>query len=406
MKKLLIASAALAMVAGTAQAQSSVTVYGVLDIGYTATENKFTASNGTSITNKSSSTGNGDGALATSRFGVRGSEDLGGGRKANFVLEYDLVDAGVGGTGALQTTTVNTSTVAAGTNTNGFGARYSWVGLEDAKLGQLRLGRQEQSIHSVLVSGSAGMANNVAGAVYSAGAPDINGQAASIRPHNVFLNRAVTYISPRTNGFTLEVQTANQEIEVSGTTQNIKASENGASLKYSVGKLNLAYGMAEAKQQTATTGDTATVSKQQGLTANYDLGKVRVFALYAERENKAMNALVQKTKATELGVQVPMGKTTLWASGFDGSRDGSNNGAINAGFNGITVGGATNADLTAFNLRTADVSGYQVGAMHNLSKRTALYAIYGKQEVKATTGAATGAKVASDAMAVGVRHSF
>ena len=406
MKKLLIASAALAMVAGTAQAQSSVTVYGVLDIGYTATDNKFTASNGTSISNKSSSTGNGDGALATSRFGVRGSEDLGAGRKANFVLEYDLVDAGVGGTGILNAGTTANATTTSSANTNGFGARYSWVGLEDAKLGQLRLGRQEQSIHSVLVSGSAGMANNVAGAIYSAGAPDINGQPASIRPHNVFVNRAITYISPVANGFRVELQTANQEIEVTGTTQNIKASENGASLKYSAGKLNLAYGMAEVKQQTATTGDNATVSKQQGFAANYDLGKARVFALYAERENKLMGALVQKTKATELGVQVPMGKTTLWASGFDGSRDGSNNSSIGAGFNGITVGGATNASLTTFNAATADVSGYQVGAMHNLSKRTALYAIYGKQDIKATTGAATGAKVASDAMALGVRHSF
>jgi predicted porin len=405
MKKLLIASAALAMVAGTAQAQSSVTVYGVLDIGYTATDSKFTASNGTSITNKSSSTGNGDGALATSRFGVRGSEDLGGGRKANFVLEYDLVDAGVGGTGALQTTTANTSTTTA-TNTNGFGARYSWVGLEDAKLGQLRLGRQEQSIHSVLVGGSAGMANNVSGAIYSAGAADINNQPASIRPHNVFLNRAITYISPRMSGFTVEVQTANQEIEVSGTTQNVKASENGASLKYSAGKLNLAYGMAEVKQQTATTGDNATVSKQQGFAANYDLGMARVFALYAERENKLMGALVQKTKATEIGVQVPMGKTTLWASGFDGERDGSDNSAVAAGFNGLTVGGASNTQLTNFNKATADVSGYQVGAMYNLSKRTAVYGIYGKQEIKATTGSATGAKVASDAVALGVRHSF
>ena len=91
MKKLLIASAALAMVAGTAQAQSSVTVYGLIDMGYTATENSSTTSAGATTTKKQSTTGNGDGALATSRFGVRGSEDLGAGRKANFVLEYDSV---------------------------------------------------------------------------------------------------------------------------------------------------------------------------------------------------------------------------------------------------------------------------------------------------------------------------
>jgi len=43
MKKLLIASAALAMVAGTAQAQSTVTVYGSIDTGYSSHESKTAA---------------------------------------------------------------------------------------------------------------------------------------------------------------------------------------------------------------------------------------------------------------------------------------------------------------------------------------------------------------------------
>jgi len=40
MKKLLIATAAFAMVAGTAQAQSTVTVYGILDMGYVSESKK------------------------------------------------------------------------------------------------------------------------------------------------------------------------------------------------------------------------------------------------------------------------------------------------------------------------------------------------------------------------------
>jgi predicted porin len=402
MKKLLIATAALAMVAGTAQAQSSVTVYGLIDMGYTTADNQFTASNGTSITNKTSSTGNGDGALATSRFGVRGTEDLGAGLKANFVLEYDLVDVGVGGNGQQNTATSANASQTAGTNDAGFGARYSWVGLEDAKLGSLRLGRQEQSIHSVMVGGSAGAANNVTGAVYSAGLGNVSPNSASIRPHNVFVNRAVTYISPRINGFTVELQTASQEIETTGTAQPLKATENGGSLKYAAGKFAAAYGMAETKSQTATAGATDLVGKQQAIMASYDLGMAKLFALNTERKNTAGGALVQKTKATEVGVQVPMGKTTLWASGFDGSRDGSVNTAIAAGFNGI----ATSTQLTDFNKASADVSGFQIGARYDLSKRTAVYGIYGEQEIKANTGLATGAKVKSDALALGVRHSF
>ena len=53
----------------------------------------------------------------------------------------------------------------------------------------------------------------------------------------------------------------------------------------------------------------------------------------------------------------------------------------------------------------ADLSGYQVGAMYNFSKRTTAYAIYGSQDIKGKE-AATGAKITNDAYAVGMRHTF
>jgi predicted porin len=105
-------------------------------------------------------------------------------------------------------------------------------------MGQVRLGRQEQSIHSVHTTSLAGMANNITGSIYSAGTADVSTNAATIRQHGVFLNRAVTYISPRISGFTFEAQTARQETQISGTNQNTEASENGASVKYSAGKLH------------------------------------------------------------------------------------------------------------------------------------------------------------------------
>jgi predicted porin len=84
MKKLLIATAALAMVAGTAQAQSSVTVYGLLDVSTVSTDSNALATN---VVTKTTNTG-GDGQLSGSRLGFRGTEDLGGGLKANFVAEF------------------------------------------------------------------------------------------------------------------------------------------------------------------------------------------------------------------------------------------------------------------------------------------------------------------------------
>ena len=86
MKKLLIATAALAMVAGTAQAQSSVTVYGKLDAGYS--DRKAEGTSGA----KASGAGVVFNAHETSRWGLRGTEDLGGGLKANFVIETQLGD--------------------------------------------------------------------------------------------------------------------------------------------------------------------------------------------------------------------------------------------------------------------------------------------------------------------------
>jgi predicted porin len=62
MKKSLIALAALSAFATAAQAQSSVTVYGLIDIGYAASENATTAANGTTSTVKQKNTGNGDGS--------------------------------------------------------------------------------------------------------------------------------------------------------------------------------------------------------------------------------------------------------------------------------------------------------------------------------------------------------
>jgi predicted porin len=387
MKKLLIASAALAMVAGTAQAQSSVTVYGLMDIGYSSSQRETSAPGVATVTTKQSTTGNGDGGLATSRLGFRGTEDLGGGNKANFQLEYDLVDVGSGGQNATETA-LNSGTGTAQT-AGGFGSRYSWVGLESKDMGQVRLGRQEQSIHSVVVAGSAGFANNVVGAVYSSAGPTMRTEIAGndaatgrqdVRPHAVFVDRAVTYISPNFNGFTFEAQTAQNKVNTGAVATDASLKETGASLKYSAGKLALAYGQATNKEDRTVAEGTDRETKSRALSASYDLGVVKLFALRATRDNLD-NAVSIKDENTEIGAQMPMGKTVLWASMYDGKRNFS-------------------ANANKF-----DSAGYQVGARYDMSKRTALYAIYGSQEFKGT-GATAGNKVEATQTSVGVRHSF
>ena len=394
MKKLLIATAALAMVAGTAQAQSSVTVYGVLDIGVSEVKNETTTTAGVTTSNKISNTGNGDGSLATSRLGFRGTEDLGQGRKANFQLEYDLTDAGTGSTRA-DGQAASATTSAAGTAYANLGARYSWVGLEDAKLGQLRLGQQETSMHSVFVAGLAGAANNAIGSVYSAGdtVNSISDNSASIRPYSVFVSRAVTYISPVISGVRFEIQSAAYATTSStaGTVADVRNSLNAASLKYSFGKLNLAAAVQSSKTDGSATANDITDRDTTAVSANYDFGVVRGFAVYAEDKVTNFGGVTRDSKTTELGLQLPVGKTTFFASMFDGDRKGTG------------LGTSTEPNVSN---RNADTQGYQVGVINNLSKRTALYAIYGKQEIKGTASDNNRGKIESTGMSAGVRHSF
>jgi predicted porin len=117
MKKSLLALAALGAFAGVAHAQSSVTLYGIVDEGF----NINTNAGGKHLYNLSS------GVLQGSRWGLRGTEDLGGGLKAIFVLENGFdVNTGKLGQGGLE-----------------FG-RQAYVGLS-SNYGSITLGRQYDS---------------------------------------------------------------------------------------------------------------------------------------------------------------------------------------------------------------------------------------------------------------------
>ena len=399
MKKSLFALAAVGAFAGAAQAQSSVTVYGNLDIAAGSAENTTTVVGGTQTKYNIRTTGNGDGALSTSIIGFRGTEDLGKGLRANFQLEYDLVDIGTGGNGNTNQTTTNgaadTSTATNGTSTgiwNGFGARQSWVSLSSSAFGELKLGRTAQSIHGVIVNGLAGAANNVAGSVYSAGSNGASEMRAGIRAHNVYVNRAITYTSPTMSGVSIQLQHGSQAIN-SETTAAPAAltsnSETGGSITYTgVKNLSVAYGVSKLDYNTASTSSTTadTKTQAQALTANYNFGPATAFFVAQEKKlNTAAGALTSKDRAYEFGLRAPVAKVvTLWASAYTGNR-------------------ASDTDTSR-----ADLSGYQVGAQYAFSKRSSMYGIYGTQVIKnkEVTAASSTSKTESAGMFLGVRHSF
>jgi predicted porin len=119
MKKTLLAAALLAGFAGAASAQSSVTLYGLVDGGLRY--NNVSYSNG----NGASNFGLAYGQQSGNRFGLKGVEDIGGGNKAMFVLEngFDLGNGSIGQGGRI------------------FG-RQAWMGLENSSWGYVRIGRQ------------------------------------------------------------------------------------------------------------------------------------------------------------------------------------------------------------------------------------------------------------------------
>ena len=98
MKKSLLALAVLGAFAGAAQAQSSVTIYGIVDTGITYTSKVGSVAGTPAATATGSRFGLNSDILQGSRIGFKGVEDLGGGLSAVFNLETGFQND----TGAMQ----------------------------------------------------------------------------------------------------------------------------------------------------------------------------------------------------------------------------------------------------------------------------------------------------------------
>jgi general bacterial porin, GBP family len=169
MKKSLVIAAAVAATFATASyAQSSVTLYGIADAGFTYTTNV----NGHA--NYAMTSGN----VQQSRWGMRGVEDLGGGLKTIFTLEsgFNLMNGQQGNA-----------------NNNSLFNRQAFVGLTQAQFGTLTLGRQFDSVVDYLAPLTA---VGSWGGTYFAHIMDNDNANASFS-----LNNAVKYTSPNLSGF-------------------------------------------------------------------------------------------------------------------------------------------------------------------------------------------------------------
>jgi predicted porin len=334
-----------------AQAQSSnVTVFGVVDTSV----NRASASGAGSLTRIV------EGGNSNSRFGVRGTEDLGGGQKAGFWLENGFSpDTGVAGA----TSTNNIDSV-----TNALFGRRATVSLMGG-WGELRVGRDFVPSFTNLGASTHPFGTNGVGASGSLFYPVAAG--GTTPRTNVRSSNGVNYFTPDLAGFTGHLAYALGEQTAAGATHD-DGKYAGVRLAYAAGPLGIA--LAAGKTEYAT-GD----YKQNNVAANYKLGPAKIMLLWGE--NKVGTT---KTSVGMVGAQVDVGS-----------------GQIRAAYTQLDAKGVA-----------SDATQLALGYVHDLSKRTALYAAASQIDNKAAgktfnLGVApvtAGGK--STGYEVGLRHNF
>jgi len=400
MKKSLLALAAMGAFAGAAQAQSSVTVYGILDVGFQGLTTRAPSSTGTPV--KTNTTGfTGEGSQSTSRLGFRGTEDLGGGTRAFFTVEFGLNP---------------TNATLSGNNNNGLFNRQSFVGLSQKGIGQFAIGTQNTPVHNAVGRNDPGQLNNILGNVIYAPTTS-TGAGQTTFAYTVRYNQALTLQTERIAGFQLNAiynnsNTDTNQLATSGGSTNNNA--YGGGINYVWQKLNVdfAYQASQSTnwgaQQTTgpalpatqTIGQTvsnplgaAVIQNQMFAGAMYDFGILKAYVQYISNKvsNQANTGQYIERTAQQIGVRGNLTKTIeSWASAGTGR------------FTGQNLAG-TNAVFTDNASATQNFTGYQLGTNYIMSKRTNLYAIFGSTQVSSSSLAAS---EGGSSYGIGVRHTF
>ncbi|MFZ5487454.1 MAG: porin [Pseudomonadota bacterium] len=365
MKKSLIALAVLAA-SGAAMAQSSsVTLFGVMDVG-------VGHSSGTN-----SVTGLTNGGLKTSRLGVRGVEDLGGGLKAGFWLEGGInADTGDG-------------------NKNGaYGGglqfkRRSTISLMGDNWGEVRLGRDNTAHYNNLLAfdpfettGSGGLMKN---------------QVIGMDDRK---SNTISYLLPSNlGGFYGQVQYIfGEKAGTATSTATPKPTDNGDGYGirggYANGPLNIGADYLKIKKNAVADNAAATALVQDveayGIGASYNFGVVKPFVMWNQEKLKATGALAeQKFQIWLVGLTAPVGP-----------------GVVRFSYN----------DVRNKSVNDSDSEQYSLGYVYNLSKRTALYGTYSHVSndskakrgtgISGLSGVTINAGESVNAYEFGISHSF
>lgn len=273
MKKLHVVLALASAVAGVAHAQSAVTTYGVVDMGFVRETGEVVGLGARPTGNRITS-----GAQSGTRLGFKGTEDLGNNLKALFVLETGIAaDAGGFNQG------------------NRAFARQSFVGLQ-SNWGTVTLGRQYTSYFLTLNQVADPFASGLAGNAQNLMLPG----AATDGDRAIRMNNAVKYASPMLYNFSGEIAYGFGEVAGNSDADRVITASVGYTLK------PVDIRLAHYDRNNAT--DTASV-RSTILAANWDFEIAKLFAAYADND-----WLGAKSRDFLLGATVPFGPHTFVAS--------------------------------------------------------------------------------------------
>lgn len=378
MKKTLLAAALIAGYAGAASAQNSVTLYGVVDLGF-AYQNIKTGNSGLLSAANQNKTLNqiamASGQQSGSRWGLKGVEDLGNGLKANFVYEAS----------------VNANN---GSGNDNF-SRQSTVGLTSDKWGAIDLGRKTTS-GTWAFSGIDPFA-----AGFGQAALDTSMGAQFIR-----LSNMIQYTSPSISGFALSgtysfdtgltAVNSPETAQSFGTSTKQRALSTG--IRYANGPILVA-GMFDAYM--SPSGSESVTVKQWNIGGSYDFKVAKVSLAYGqnidgivEGSNTLSNAGVSGGDTNSRGgiLYAPGARTQSWMIGLTAP---VGTGSVFGSVQQMKPSG----DFSIAGLSTQTTA--SIGYSYPLSKRTNVYAYYSYMNNAVML---SGAK--AQTLGVGVRHLF
>lgn len=393
MKKSLIALAVLGAFSAGASAQSSVTLYGIVDVGVqynTAGVNL----GGTTGFSQENVWGVDSGFQSGSRLGVRGSEALGGGLNAIFTLEMGM--------------NLDTGTSAQGGRTFG---RQSWAGLQGG-WGSVVAGRVGTPSSG---TGSFDMMGSID--PFGTGFGNYGMQSSFIMLNAQRFDNIILYSSPTWGGFKLgayySFNTNTQESAPQGSNQPAA----GATVSFAWGPFFGAASydvvqFADAGSSRAAAG-AASDQKMFQVGGTWDLKFVKLHAAYADQSGitpaggvNVANPIPASLIPTVLPGQVFQYDNSVWMAGVSVPL-----------FGGSLLASYTSADADNINTATyqfePDYSVWGVGYTYPLSRRTNIYTFYGQRSWDGNIRQ-TGTPAFSQAtqiidtktFALGIRHLF